>query len=49
MFWLFFILKRSHGKRLFSTNQMAGNLKTVSLLSEKIFLSKETVFEFHAI
>ena len=32
MFWLFFILKKSHGKRLFSTNQMAGNLKTVSLL-----------------
>ena len=40
------ILKKSHGKRLFSTNQMAGNSKTVSLLKEIRPLSKETIFEF---
>ena len=52
------ISKKSHGKRLFSTNQMAGNSKK-SLCSRKFahwakrlflnFLSKETVFKFPAI
>ena len=31
------ILKKSHGKSLFSTNQIAENSKNVSLLSETIF------------
>ena len=46
MFGLFFILKNAHRKRLFSTNQMAGNSKTVSLLKKIRSLSKETIFEF---
>ena len=46
MFWLFFILENSQGKRLFSTNQMARNSKTVSLLKKICSLSKETIFEF---
>ena len=45
MFWLFFMLKKSHGKRLFSTNQMAGNSKTVSLLKKIRSLSKGTTVE----
>ena len=41
-----FHLKNGHRKRLFSTNQMAGNSKTVSLLKKIRSLSKETIFEF---
>ena len=41
-----YIQEKSQGKRLFSTNQMAGNSKTVSLLKEIRSLSKETIFKF---
>ena len=58
MFWLFFILKSLTERDCFQPikwqeiwkqSLCSENSKIVSLLSERIFLSKETVFEFPVI